>query len=247
MYSSPIEVGGRLLIASVIHDVTDHRRTEQALVQAAEEFQSVMATTMDGVLLVNDHFKIVGVNERYLAMSGYTREELLELGLAELEAADSTEEITALVAELRQRGYTRFERKHRTKDGRMLDLEVSSSYVPSDNCIFAFHRDITERKQYERSLADALELNAKVISMSPVGIIAYNARGNCVLANPAIEAMVGAPAAVLEAQNFRTLPPGRYRGSSIWRWRRSAPARCRPKRFTSSQRSDRIAGYRPLQ
>lgn len=65
--------------------------------------------------------------------------------------------------------------------------------------------DITERKRAEQKLADALELNQKMFAASPMGIVAYKASGQCVLANEALARIVGGSLPQILQGNFREL------------------------------------------
>jgi signal transduction histidine kinase len=51
-----------------------------------------------------------------------------------------------------EQGRDRFETRHRRKDGKILDVEVSINYVPMEEQCFVFIRDITERKQAEEEI-----------------------------------------------------------------------------------------------
>jgi PAS domain S-box-containing protein len=72
--------------------------------------------------------------------------------------------------------------------------------------------DITERKQAEQDLAEALELNRTLISASTVGIAAYKASGQCVIANGALARITGGTTEQLLQQDFRQLPSWRTDG-----------------------------------
>lgn len=57
-----------------------------------------------------------------------------------------------------------------------------------------------------RSFAESVELNQQLLEASPLGIAAYQMNsGQCVLANPALAKIVGAPGDVLLGQNFRRI------------------------------------------
>ena len=123
----------------------------------------------------------------------------------DLDVRETAAETGVHMQSIRSGGTQRFETQHRTKDGRILDIEVSATYLPGSNCFLAVIRDISERKQAERRLADALELNKTIIAASPIGILAYDAAGGCMLANPASADLVGAPTAQLLSQNYHML------------------------------------------
>ncbi|RPI30891.1 MAG: PAS domain-containing sensor histidine kinase [Chloroflexota bacterium] len=62
-----------------------------------------------------------------------------------------------------------------------------------------------ENEQHKIALAEALDLNQKIISASQLGILAYRASGECVLANEAASRIMGAKAWQLLAQNLHKI------------------------------------------
>ena len=65
--------------------------------------------------------------------------------------------------------------------------------------------DITERKQSEKRITDALNFNRTVLRASPMGIIVFKATGPCVSANEAIGQIIGGSREEVLKQNFRQL------------------------------------------
>jgi two-component system phosphate regulon sensor histidine kinase PhoR len=192
VYSSPILIGKRKLLASVIHDVTAHRQTQEALAQAGATLQSMLAATTDGVWLLNREGGVLDVNERYAVMTGYTREELLRMALAGLEAGAALDDPRLDIPRVLELGYQRFETRRRTKSGAVLDLEISAMSVPISACIVVFLRDISARKQSERQLAVERNRLQQIIEMLPEGLILYNLAGERVSLNRAATALLGA-------------------------------------------------------
>ena len=68
-----------------------------------------------------------------------------------------------------------------------------------------YSRDITERKQAEQLVTDALNFNQTMLRASPVGIVVFKATGPCVSANEAIAQIIGGPREEVLKQNFRQL------------------------------------------
>ena len=73
-------------------------------------------------------------------------------------------------------------------------------------------RDITERKQAEERLAEALDFNQKIISEAPEGILVFKAPGQCVLANEAAARTLNGTVPALIKQNFRQIESWRVSG-----------------------------------
>ncbi|MEW6740317.1 MAG: PAS domain S-box protein [Nitrospirota bacterium] len=136
------------------------RREIAVLKQAAEErtlveeqYKTIIRTSMDGFLLVDTEGRFLDVNDAYCHMIGYSRDELLKMRVQDIEAVESPEETAARIRKLMETGSDRFETRHRHRDGRIIDIEVSVNYIKGDEgMLFTFLRDITERKQAEAQL-----------------------------------------------------------------------------------------------
>lgn len=69
-----------------------------------------------------------------------------------------------------------------------------------------------QRRQAERELADAWDLNQKMIAASSIGIAAYRAAGPCVFANEAMARIVSGSAEELVRMDFRRIESWRTSG-----------------------------------
>jgi PAS domain S-box-containing protein len=109
-------------------------------------YQALMRGGLDGFWVVTLQGRLLEVNDAYCHMIGYSREQLLTMGIADIDAYQSEDEIEQYMHEIKITGALRFETCHRASDGRLLDVEVSASYDAAQNVVFAFLRDITAKK-----------------------------------------------------------------------------------------------------
>ena len=154
--------------------MSDTKKTKAQLIAELEElrkrhaeveYKTVIQTTLDGFCLVNTNGRFIEVNESYCKMVGYSREELLSMGISEVEAVKSAEETKHRIKKIIENGYDRFESKHRCKAGRILDVEVSTNFVKEFDRFVVFVRDITERKKAEEKLQNTLKKLSNLESM----------------------------------------------------------------------------------
>ncbi|WP_321418837.1 PAS domain S-box protein [uncultured Methanomethylovorans sp.] len=137
-------------------DVTASKKTGNALQNYAELKRSIIETAFDGYLYTNVDGNILETNEAYCTMSGYTRKELLSMNISDLKCDKSYEEIAAHLCKLIEIGKNRYTTKHRTKDGNVLDLEVSATYSEkAGSCLSFFLKDVTEQKLMEEALRES--------------------------------------------------------------------------------------------
>lgn len=136
------------------HEVEEHKRAQEALRESEEKYRLMLHTAMDGYWLADVQGRLIDVNEAYCRMSGYSRERLLALSIAQLEAVESVSSVAARIEQIKRDGVARFESRHRRKDGSVYDVEVSVRSVPvlEGGGMVAFLRDITERKRAEAEL-----------------------------------------------------------------------------------------------
>jgi len=124
-------------------------RKTNSIKKAAEQYHAILKSTSDGFWRVNEHGKLLDVNDRYLELSGFSRDELLGMNIADLEVNESQLEILKHIENITKDGFDRFESRHRRKDNTIWHIEGSISYVSMTNEIVAFLRDISQTKQAE--------------------------------------------------------------------------------------------------
>ncbi len=142
---------------AIERDITERKRTEKSMREYAEQYRTMISATLFGFWLVDENGKLLDVNDTYCSMSGYTRKELLNLSIPDLEVIDKPEDVATRIKRIIENGVEQFESKHRAKDGRVFDIEASISYWSSQRKFIGFVRDITKRKREEKELIDAKE------------------------------------------------------------------------------------------
>ncbi|HWQ34158.1 MAG TPA: PAS domain S-box protein [Blastocatellia bacterium] len=107
----------------------------------------------DAVYFIQPDAGICWASQTACRMLGYTSEELLSLSVYDIDPLWSKEQWPTQWTALRQRGWGIAESLHRTRDGRLIPVEISASYVESGGRAFscAFVRDISERRQAEEA------------------------------------------------------------------------------------------------
>ena len=108
---------------------------------------------MDGFWIVDTEGRLLEVNASYCRMSGYSREELLQMRVSDIEVIETPDAVIRHMKKVMAKGEDRFETRHRRKDGRILDMEVSVQYRPAEHGrMVSFIRDITEMKRQEEDI-----------------------------------------------------------------------------------------------
>ena len=139
-------------------DVTEQRRTEQALAESEERFRRLHESMRDAFVLVDMDGRILEFNESYRAMLGYEPEELLKLTYMDV----TPEPWRAFEADITRRqllarGYSEvYEKEYRRKDGTVFPVELRTAILRDEAGtpvrMWATVRDISERKQAEAAL-----------------------------------------------------------------------------------------------
>ncbi len=125
-------------------------RSHRQAAEAEKRCQTIIATAKDGFFFSDIEGRIVDVNQSYCDMTGYRRDELLAMRVADVEANENPEEVQAHIRHIIEAGSDRFESWNRCKDGRLLQIEASVNFMPFGDGKFAvFIHDITKRKQAE--------------------------------------------------------------------------------------------------
>jgi PAS domain S-box-containing protein len=172
-------------------DVTEQKQTEAALHDLADRYRVITTTTTDGFWEVDDTGKILEANDECCRLYGYSREELLNKSIQDFEATRNPAETLAHIESIIATGYSRFETRHRRKDGRIVDVEVSTTYRPGSGTFLTFLRDISERKRAEEALRASEEVSRTTFEQAAVGMAHVGTDGRWLRVNDKLCAIVG--------------------------------------------------------
>ncbi|MGB8220134.1 MAG: PAS domain S-box protein, partial [Methanoregula sp.] len=159
--------GGNVLLSEgILTDITRRKTVESELIGREAEYRTILRTAMDGFCIISKEGRFLDVNDAFCQMTGYPLEELLTRSLADIEAKETSDEITRHSREILSKGADRFETRYRRKDGSVIDAEVSVVVTDRHGGQFVtFHHDITERKRAQKDLENARsDLEQKVLS-----------------------------------------------------------------------------------
>ena len=151
-------------------------------------------------------------NERWAGMLGYALEELQPTSIGTWNELAHPEDLKSSndLIQCCLRGETedyQCDCRMRHKDGHwvwIMDRGRVVEWTPDGQPLrmSGTHLDISERKQAELALAEALAFNQQIISSAQEGIVVYDREGRLALFNPFMEAMMG-----MSAQEVLGKPP----------------------------------------
>lgn len=157
-YSSPVQIGGKTLLFSIVHDITERQRVTEALRESEARLRSYFETPILGVAITSLQKGWMQTNNRLREMLGYNEEQLAVTTWADLTHPDDLAADVALFERV-QAGeidnYT-LEKRFIRSDGSVIWTTLFASCVRApDHSIqymVALLQDITHRKQTEEDL-----------------------------------------------------------------------------------------------
>jgi PAS domain S-box-containing protein len=218
---SPIRdrAGRTVGAATIAHDITERRQTEDALRESRERYQTLFEQAAVGMAQVGLDGRFERVNQKLADIVGYTREELSRKSFQEITHPDDVESDMALRSKLMAGEISThsMEKRYIRSDGShvWINLTVALVRKPSGEPehFISVMEDINRRKEAEAEreqlLAEvqrrAAELDAIIGSIADV-VLVFGPNGDTVLMNAAAERLLG-----YSMEQYKLPPEGRIK------------------------------------
>lgn len=136
-----------------VHDISRRKQIEEELRLSAQ----LLNSTSDSVFLLDMQGNFVYMNEAAYKSRGYEKEELMAMGLRQLNDPSMNPMVKTRMEMVRQQGSAFFESLHRRRDGSVMPVEINAKLTESEGRILVLSviRDITERKGAEKMLRES--------------------------------------------------------------------------------------------
>ena len=191
-------------IVVMAQDISARRRTEEAQRASDARYRTLFDYAPDGILIVSPENIYIDANVSICNMLGYTRDELIGLGVTEIVAETDHQRIDPALSVIRGNTDHHREWKFRHKDGSIFEVDAFSTVMPDGN-VLAMIRDITDRNRNEARFRRLVDSNAQ-------GVMFWNNRGEITGANDAFLQLVHYTREDLEAgrMNWTAMTPPEY-------------------------------------
>lgn len=135
-------------VLGVSRDITERKLTEKALVSSEKKYRTIIETTMNGFFISNTDGTFLEVNDSLCQLTGYTRSELFQMKINDLDFLETTQNIKEHAEQIMKFGPQKFESKLLAKNGTVLSIETSVAYSPDGGGIFyGFINNVTEKNK----------------------------------------------------------------------------------------------------
>ncbi|MFI3121798.1 MAG: PAS domain S-box protein [Methylococcaceae bacterium] len=192
--------------AVITEEVTERMLAEITLIKSESRFRLLFNTIPDSVFIVSMEGRILDANDSACKILGYRLEELLDLGIIDIDAPEFKEKIPIRVKQTQEKHHAVFESAHVSKQGQVIPVEINSRIIKlGDTPVFlSIARNISERKQQEASL----RLLASVFKTAQESIMITDANIKIIDVNAAFSKISGYERNEVLGKNPRILQSG---------------------------------------
>ncbi|HXX54724.1 MAG TPA: PAS domain S-box protein [Methanoregula sp.] len=162
---------GEPVIISVVRDLSSRKARESALREVEDRYRLIMENANDAIFIheisPSGPGNFIEVNDSACRLLGYSREELLRLGIPDIDVPEFMPNVPKVLAEILSKEMAVFETEFLRNDQNRFPVEVSARHIEINGrpAILSIARDITDRKNAEKAIRLA---NRKLTLLSSI-------------------------------------------------------------------------------
>jgi len=190
-----IDFGGRpaYLVAAV--DITEQKRAAVAVLESEERYRELFENANDIIYTHDLAGNFTSLNKTGERVTGYTREEALQMNIADVLIPESVNTARQMLArKTHEKVATIYDLEIFNKQGQRVALEVSTRLIYQNGKpigVQGIGRDITSRKTAEDALKESEEKFRSIVETTNEWIWAIDLEGKHTYTNPAVEEILG--------------------------------------------------------
>ncbi|HOW54678.1 MAG TPA: PAS domain S-box protein [Syntrophorhabdaceae bacterium] len=182
---------GETVFLAIWRDVSDRKKTEEALRESEETARMLINATDEAVLLVDKKGGIISANARFVMNHGSDIRSLINKNIHDLFSEEMAKKIRRMINEvLRERRTIRHEEE---ENASWFEMKLYPISEEMDNIAKAaiFIKDITSERRYEEALRESEKKYRQIVDTANEGILVANEDFRITLVNRQIIKMTG--------------------------------------------------------
>jgi PAS domain S-box-containing protein len=152
------EKNGLKYADGIFKDITERKQAEKALRESEERYKNLFKANIDGILIADATTKKFRyANPAICRMLGYSEEEFMQMGVADIHPKESLEQVIAEFEAQASGAKITADLQCVRKDGQVISVSINANTVMigQNEYLMGIFRDITERKNKEKLILDA--------------------------------------------------------------------------------------------
>ena len=177
VYSGPLTLKGKAMLYSIVHDITERKRTEEALRESEKKYRMVLEANPDPMIVYDIEGVVIYLNPAFTSVFGWSLEERIGKKTGDFVPDENWPETRMMIdMVIAGKNFSGIETRCLTKEGKMIPVSISGScYWNHEGNIEASVinlRDITERKRAEAEKKKLEEQYRQAQKMEAIGQLA---------------------------------------------------------------------------
>jgi PAS domain S-box-containing protein len=206
-----ITIGGKKMILAFDRDVSVRKMAEDRLKESEERYRAIFEGSGEGILLADaETLRFRFANPAICAFLGYSRQELITLGVPDMHPPKDLDWIMAQFRSQARGEQVLAERipcQH--KDGHVVFADIRTGRVELDGRAYlvGFFADITEQVDIKKTLGEQVHFLQTLIDTLPHPIFYKDAQGRYLGCNQAFEKFIGLEKKALMGKTVYDIAP----------------------------------------
>ncbi|MCX5799585.1 MAG: PAS domain S-box protein, partial [Proteobacteria bacterium] len=188
---------GRKMLQGLFHDITEHKRAEEAIKKSEEKFHLLFDNAVEGIYQTAPEGWLISVNMAFARMFGYEspKEAIKTVTNIAHQMYANPDDRKRTVGILVEKGFLKdFECQMRRKDGSIFWASINARFTKTQDgipCLEGFIIDITKRKQAEEALKLSEQKYRSIFENVIEGIFQTTPEGRFLTVNPVLARIYG--------------------------------------------------------
>ena len=168
--SSKILFHGQPTLHSIVHDITDRKKTDLALAESETNFRTFFESMGDLIFVADSDGKIFFTNPAVMKHLGYTCDELKNMHVLEVHPKDKRTEAEKIFGEMFRAERDTCPLPLARKDGTLLPVETRVWFGKwgGKECIFGLSKDLTVQQEAQQRFERLFRNNPSLMALSNI-------------------------------------------------------------------------------